>query len=107
MIGKGRLALTADLHWGLRQVGDDATRLLIAVLQEERPDALVLAGDVGAGGNFTSCLALFADLSCPKALVPGNHDIWAEDGDPRGDSLQIYREYLPKHCGQHGFHYLD
>jgi hypothetical protein len=39
--------------------------------------------------------------------VPGNHDIWVEESDRRGDSLQVYREHLPKLCAEHGFHYLD
>src|SRR5262249_30611769 len=42
-----------------------------------------------------------------KALVPGNHDIWVEADDPRGDSLTVYREHLPAACAAHGFHYLD
>src|SRR5207249_2041551 len=37
----------------------------------------------------------------------GNHDIWVESDDPRGDSLQVYREHLPRLCREHGFHYLD
>ncbi len=81
---KLRLALTADLHWGIRKSGDGATRLLVDFLKQQQPDALILAGDVGAGANFASCLALFADLGCIKALVPGNHDIWVEDGDLLG-----------------------
>src|SRR5690349_2709882 len=102
-----RLALTADLHWGIRKAGDDATRLLIDFLKEEQPDVLVLAGDIGAGDDFSACLRLFGDLSCLKALVPGNHDIWVEDKDARGDSLQVYRQHLPRCCAQHCFHYLD
>jgi predicted phosphohydrolase len=102
-----RLALTADLHWGIRPAGDDATRLLIDFLKIERPDGLILAGDVGAGNDFSACLSLFADLHCQKALVPGNHDIWVEASDPRGDSLQVYLEDLPARCAEHDFHYLD
>lgn len=102
-----RVALTADLHWGIRPAGDRATHLLIDFLKQEPPDALVLAGDVGAGDSFASCLALFDDLNCLKAVVPGNHDIWVEDDDPRGDSLRVYREHLPGLCVAHGFHYLD
>ena len=41
-----RLAVTADLHWGIRPRGDEATRLLVAFLEAEPPDVLVLAGDV-------------------------------------------------------------
>ena len=102
-----RLALTADLHWGIRRVGDEATRLLIDALHQEPPDVLILAGDVGTGADFRSCLAQFANLSCLKALVPGNHDIWVEEGDARGDSLQVYEEHLPRLCAEQGFHYLD
>ncbi len=102
-----RLAITADLHWGIRPSGDEATRLLIEFLNSEPPDVLILAGDVGAGAEFDTCLALFDDLKCRKALVPGNHDIWVEDPDARGDSLQVYREHLPRISADHGFHFLD
>src|SRR5262249_59372050 len=87
MTDKRRLAIPADLHWGIRPAGDAATRLLLDFLRAAPPDLLVLAGDVGAGDEFDPCLALFDDLSCRKALVPGNHDIWVADGDPPPDSL--------------------
>jgi predicted phosphohydrolase len=102
-----RLAFTADLHWGARAAGDEAVRLLVDFLRTEPPDVLVLAGDIGAGAHFGDCLALFDDLPCRKALVPGNHDIWVTSDDPRGDSLQVYREHLPRLCREHGVHYLD
>ncbi len=102
-----RLAVTADLHWGIRPPGDAATRLLVSFLEAEPPDVLILAGDIGAAEDFGPCLELFARLSCRKALVPGNHDIWVGAEDPRGDSLRVYREHLPALCATHGFHYLD
>jgi 3',5'-cyclic AMP phosphodiesterase CpdA len=102
-----RLAITADLHWGVRDTGDAATRLLVAGLSDRPPDVLVLGGDVGAGDDFERCLELFDGLTCRKALVPGNHDIWVEENDRRGDSLSVYREYLPRLCAEHGFTYLD
>src|SRR4051794_13973999 len=87
-----RLAFTADLHWGSRPAGDEATRLLHDFLRNDPPDVLILAGDVGAGEHFDACLALFDDLSCRKAVIPGNHDIWVTDSDARGDSLQVYQD---------------
>src|SRR5262245_24317722 len=102
-----RLAITADQHWGIRTAGDEATQLLVAFLHAAPPDVLVLAGDVGAGDDFALCLALFADLPCRKTLVPGNHDIWVNPDDARGDSLEVYRRHLPRLCAEHGFHYLD
>jgi predicted phosphohydrolase len=107
MNARRRLAITADLHWGSRSRGDDATRLLASHLAADPPDLLVLAGDIGAGERFDECLALFAALPCRKALVPGNHDIWVAADDSRGDSLQVYREHLPAVCASRGFHYLD
>jgi predicted phosphohydrolase len=102
-----RLAFTADLHYGVRTSGDKAVHELIAFLREDPPDVLVIAGDIGAGKDFARCLALFQDLRCTKALVPGNHDIWVEENDSRGDSLQLYRDYLPGVSAENGFTYLD
>src|SRR5262249_20399187 len=102
-----RIAVPADLPWGHRRLGDEATRLLVEFLHAAPPDVLLLGGDVGVVQHFGGCLALFAGLPSHKALVPGNHDIWTEDGDPRGDSLQVYRQHLPAVCAEHGFHYLD
>jgi predicted phosphohydrolase len=107
MTSRLRLAFTADMHWGARPQGDEATGLLADFLRSDPPDVLVIAGDVGAGDHFGECLAQFHDLSCRKALVPGNHDIWVTADDERGDSLQVYREHLPRFCRSHGFHYLD
>src|SRR5262245_10367906 len=102
-----RLAVTADLHWGINPRGDAATRLLVAFLHDAPPDVLILAGDVGAGDDFRRCRALFDRLACRKALVPGNHDIWVNPDDPRGDSLRVYGHHLPGLCHAHGVHYLD
>jgi predicted phosphohydrolase len=101
-----RFAITADLHWGHKR-GREATQLLCDFLRDQPPDLLIIAGDVGVAAHFGDCLALFDDLPCKKALVPGNHDIWVEENDPRGDSLDVYRQVLPQVCAEHGFHYLD
>src|SRR5947209_20394009 len=97
------LAFTADLHYGIRTSGDEAVHELVQFLRKEPPDVLVIAGDIGAGKDFSRCLTLFKDLPCRKALVPGNHDIWVEENDARGDSLQVYRDYLPAVSAENGF----
>ena len=102
-----RLAVTADLHWDHGDAGDEATRLLRDFLAADPPDVLLLGGDLGTQDNFDACLALFADLPCRKALVPGNHDLWVLPDDERGDSLTVYRDHLPAVCEAQGFHYLD
>lgn len=103
-----RIAVTADLHWGARHpAGNEATRAVAADLYHDPPDLFLLAGDVGAGDDFANCLRLFDKLPCRKALVPGNHDVWVRPDDERGDSLAVYREYLPHIAAEYGFHYLD
>ncbi|HYT92076.1 MAG TPA: metallophosphoesterase [Gemmataceae bacterium] len=102
-----RIAVTADLHWGHSGHGDVATERLRDFLLDRPPDLLLLGGDLGTLDHFGECLALFGGLSCRKALVPGNHDIWVVDDDPRGDSLRVYREHLPAVAAAHDFHYLD
>jgi hypothetical protein len=102
-----RIAVTADLHWGHSRLGDEATRLLRQHLDREPVDLLLLGGDIGTGEHFDSCLRLFADLSCRRALVPGNHDLWVVEGDSRGDSLHVYQHHLPALCAANQIHYLD
>jgi predicted phosphohydrolase len=103
-----RIAVTADLHYGTRHTtGNQATRDIAARLAEDPPDLLILAGDIGAGDDFPRCLELFDQLTCFKAAVPGNHDIWVRADDARGNSLDVYDRHLPAVCREHGFAYLD
>lgn len=103
-----RIAVTADLHYGTRHsTGNRATEQIADYLTANRPDVILLGGDVGAGEDFERCLALFDRIDCIKAVVPGNHDIWVRSFDTRGDSRAVYEEYLPKVSREHGFHFLD
>lgn len=102
-----KIAISADLHWGINESGDAATKKLISHLAENPPDLVILAGDIGAGDDFDRCLELFDRFSMQKALVPGNHDIWVTRDDDRGDSWKIYSGVLPDISARHGFHYLD
>lgn len=102
-----RIAVTADLHFGHNRRGDDATLLLFEHLQKNPPDLLLLGGDIGTNEHFEECLKLFYPLTCPKALVPGNHDVWVATDDHRGDSLRVYEHYLPLLCDVNGYHYLE
>ncbi len=102
-----RIAITADLHYGHNRAGDDATQLMLAHLQANPPDLLLLGGDNGTESHFDECLRLFQPLPCAKALVPGNHDLWVATNDSRGDSMRVYDHHLPDLCKQYDYHYLD
>ena len=101
------MAVTSDLHWGVRTRGNAATLKLADYLFAQPPNLLLLAGDIGAGEDFAKCLKIFETLPSIKALVPGNHDIWVTSDDARGDSWAVYQQWLPLQCQEHGFHYLD
>jgi predicted phosphohydrolase len=101
------IAVTADLHWGHHARGDDAARLLVEFLNRQPPDLLLVAGDIGTGANFASCLSMFEGLPGVKALVVGNHDIWVRPGDARGNSQEVYERLLAEVSAAHGFHYLE
>jgi predicted phosphohydrolase len=100
-----RLAITADLHWGLSATGDAATTELARRASDLAPDVFVIAGDVGEGASFGRCLALFSSLGGARLVVPGNHDLWTRD--PGVSSLDLYERVLPRVAGEHGFRLLD
>lgn len=100
-----RIAVTADLHWGMSRRGDRATRALAQQVEALQPDAFAIAGDVGEGAEWSRCLALFSGLPCPRLVVPGNHDLWVRY--PGQGSLTAYERRLPAAAAEHGFHYLD
>lgn len=101
-----KIAITADLHYGLRAAWDESILRLVEHVRGDPPDVLVIAGDIGVGRHFGRCLALFDGIACQKALVPGNHDLWVSDDFPDDDSLALHRYRLPQLAGERGFHYL-
>jgi hypothetical protein len=101
-----RLAVTADLHFGLSRRGDAATLALRDRLRELAPDVFTIAGDVGEGPHFAPCLGLFEDVPDVRLPVPGNHDLWTRDPTP-GASLLRYQRHLPRLTAEQGFQYLD
>mgnify|MGYP001614619610 CR=1 FL=1 len=100
-----KIAITADLHWGLAAQGDRCTQRLAQRVRQLAPDVFVLLGDTGVEEELGECLALFESLRGVKLLVAGNHCLWSHT---RGiDSMKIYREVIPATAQRLGFHYLD
>jgi predicted phosphodiesterase len=105
-MAKPKLAITADLHWGLPKC-QPGNLALIHALRENPPDLLLVGGDQGADTHFTECLDALATIGCPIGLVAGNHDIWVRAEDSRGDSWRVFNQLLPEECRKRGFHNLD
>jgi predicted MPP superfamily phosphohydrolase len=77
------VALLADLHLAERNREIDE---MLAIVRTERPDVIVLAGDVTSlHGNDSLYLEVLRGLAAPGGvwMVPGNWDHWAPMADAR------------------------
>lgn len=98
-----RVLISSDLHVEL--TGLAPIRRLIAGMDREQPDLVVLAGDLGNPARlFEQCLACFLPLNCPVAVVPGNQDLWSGLGE---SSIRLYEEILPEITRGMGFYWLE
>jgi 3',5'-cyclic AMP phosphodiesterase CpdA len=98
-----RLIVTSDLHYNharSRPMADE----LIARINRERADALLLVGDtaVADGDSLERCLSLFT-FDGPRLFVAGNHELWTS-GD---DSHHLYTYELPRRVSALGWTWLE
>ncbi len=97
-----RILITADLHY---RPSERAAYLAFAELvRAAEPDCFIIAGDVGHPLRlFRRALQLFRDLSCPRLLIAGNHDVY------RGEyaSRELWQEHLPQATHDEGFIWLE
>jgi 3',5'-cyclic AMP phosphodiesterase CpdA len=66
----------SDSHFGTEQA--PVLEALAALAQRQRPDLLVLSGDItqrATGSQFTAARAFTDRLNAPLLALPGNHDI--------------------------------
>ncbi len=98
-----KIVATADLHFHPRWA--KALTRLARDIHDERPDCLIVAGDVGHPlHHFRQGLALFADIPCPRLALAGNHDLWSS-GDHTSETL--WNGVLAEAAHQAGFAWLD
>jgi Icc-related predicted phosphoesterase len=101
-----KIAATGDIHYDLIRNSAEHDKFLdfIRRLEKEKPDMLVLAGDiVGFGSSkLEECLNLFRDVAPVRLKVFGNHDYWSSEGDTFG-----HLEILKSRIKGSGFKLLD
>lgn len=71
-----RLVHLTDLHFGVER--GELVAPLAAAVRENRPDLVVVSGDLtqrSRRGQFVSAMAFLRGLELPLMLIPGNHDI--------------------------------
>jgi predicted MPP superfamily phosphohydrolase len=78
-----RVALVSDLHVGPTR-GREFTARVVDLVNEQRPDLIVIAGDLidGTVAKVAADLEPLAELVAPLGVfgVSGNHEFYADDG---------------------------
>lgn len=90
-----RIAITSDLHYDPlgHLTAPEAVRALAREVAAVRPNLVVLAGDLGHGlAQFRACVACFAELGLPLAVLAGNHDVWRDEEAGVGSEALWQRE---------------
>lgn len=110
-----KLLLTADLHTNIPTRGFPHGKTVREMFAEsvahERPDVIVIAGDLGTATNANYALRVIREAAgdVPVAVVLGNHDFWLpEERHDEFPSLTAVVEGVWKPLAEtHGIHLLD
>lgn len=96
-----KIAATGDIHYDLirNKSEHEAFLRFIKNLEDEKPDVLVLAGDVVSLGSskLEECLNYFRLVTPERIMVFGNHDYWSTEGDTFRH-MEIMRDRI-RNCG--------
>lgn len=96
----------SDTHFGTEQAA--VTEALLALTQQQRPELLVLSGDItqrARPAQFRAARDFMTRLNTPFVAIPGNHDIplfnlWARYHRPYAGHVAAFGETLePVHDG--------
>lgn len=77
-----KVAYTSDVHADITLNNGRLIPYLAKQVEEIKPDVFVIAGDISNTlCSMDDTLKLFNELSCPKVMIPGNHDVWIESNN--------------------------
>ncbi len=104
-----RLAVSSDLHFDDRGhlTSGEAIERVARSLAAERPDMIVLAGDIGHGlDNIRGGITPFVGRAAQVAVVAGNHDVWRDKKRQLG-SHELFERAIPELCADLGVTWLE
>lgn len=102
-----RIGICSDIHVHRGDQHDDVEALIQHVNQQRDLDLLVCAGDLSHHSLQVRTFLASITLQCPRAWLPGNHDVWVIDPETEGDTPDHrYRVTLPALSEAVGWHYL-
>jgi 3',5'-cyclic AMP phosphodiesterase CpdA len=98
----------SDPHFGTEQA--PVVQALVQLAQRERPDLVVLSGDItqrARARQFEAARAFMDQLGAPRLVIPGNHDIplfngWARLVKPYAGHRAAFGNELEPHFNSAG-----
>jgi len=102
-----RIGIVSDVHVHRPEHCVEIEELIRHINAQEGLDLLLFAGDISHRlGQIREFLGAIT-LSCPRAWVPGNHDVWVIEPESGDDSAGYrYRELLGGISEETGWYYL-
>ncbi len=102
--GKFKIAQFTDIHWKVRETEKSAKTIkqIREVLMAEKPDLIVLTGDVvnePADEGWKTLMLVFTESGIPFAVTLGNHD---HESNWTRDQIFDYLATLPNFLGKKG-----
>jgi 3',5'-cyclic AMP phosphodiesterase CpdA len=102
-----RIGICSDIHVHRLDQASEIEELITHVNAQRNLDLLICAGDLSHRSTEVSSFLRGITLDCPRAWVPGNHDLWVIDRESEQDTAELrYRSTLPALSKEAGWHYL-
>jgi 3',5'-cyclic AMP phosphodiesterase CpdA len=99
-----RIAVTSDVHY--HPPWSERIQRLASILTEQKPDMMILAGDIGEPFDlYQNGLRAFENVCEHKAIIAGNHDVWHRTSGHT--SRELWETLLPQAAFNHGYHWLE
>lgn len=96
--GTFKIVQLTDIHWDNTSQNSDKTRhTIISILQKEKPDIIILTGDVVSDPpiveGWNAIAQIMEEVKIPWIAVLGNHDTEDSRGYSRSDIISLIEKY--------------
>ena len=102
-----KVGICSDIHVHRHDQANEIQELIAHVNAHRDLDLLICAGDLSHHTAEVRAFLQSITLDCPRAWLPGNHDLWVIDAESESDTSDSrYRVMLPALSEAAGWHYL-
>lgn len=102
-----RIGVCSDIHVHRHEQGPRIAELVAHINAQSDLDLLICAGDLSHRTAEVRAFLESVHPGCPRAWVPGNHDVWVIDQESAEDSPEHrYVALFPAMSEAIGWHYL-